>query len=419
MTVPNLKGSELMLTTPGCVLIGAGLAAANTAESLRADGYAGSVTIVGDEELTPYERPGLSKDYLQGKADRDSLLAHDADWYAAHDVTVRTGDGVEEIDRDQQTIRLVSGTEIPYRDLVITSGSSPRTLNLPGVDLSGVHTLRTLGDSTDLRGALADRGRWVLIGAGWIGLEVAAAARLAGCDVTVVESAALPLQGPLGSTLAEHFAALHRSHGVDLRTGVRVTGIVGEDGAVTGVRVGDAVIPADVVLVAVGASPNTRLAEQAGLAVDRGVLVDEHLRTNDPAILAAGDVANAFNTSLGQHVRVEHWDNAIRQGKLAAATILGTDKVYDWQPYFFTDQYDLGMEYVGQSGPDDEVIIRGDLDGGEFIAFWRRHDQITAAMNVNIWDVNDQLRDLIGTSIPADRLRDTAVELADLPSSVG
>ena len=195
---------------------------------------------------------------------------------------------------------------------------------------------------------------------------------------------------------------------------MKVAGVVGQDGKATGVQVGDAVVPADVVLVAVGAAPNTQLAEQAGLAVDGGILVDEHLRTSDPAILAAGDVAKALNTTLGEHTRVEHWDNAIRQGKLAAATILGEDRVYDWQPYFFTDQYDLGMEYVGHAGPDDEVVLRGALDDGEFIAFWLRNGEIKAAMNVNTWDVNDQLRDLIGTSIPVARLTDPAIELTDL-----
>jgi 3-phenylpropionate/trans-cinnamate dioxygenase ferredoxin reductase subunit len=287
-------------------------------------------------------------------------------------------------------------------------------LGIPGAELAGVHYLRRLGDSAALRSALANSGRIAIIGAGWIGLEVAAAARLAGLEVTVLEYGAHPLQRVLGDEMGAYFAGLHRARGVDLRTGVSVTSVLGAGGRATGVQTSDGIVPADVVVIAVGAVPAVELASQAGLEVADGISVDERLRTADPAILAAGDVASAVNTGLGYRLRVEHWDNAIRQGKLAARTILGADGCYDWQPYFYTDQFDLGMEYVGHAGAGDEVVIRGAREGGEFIAFWIRDNRIRAAMNVNIWDVNDDLRALIGQ--PADRgqLLDAGIPLTEL-----
>src|SRR5699024_2999065 len=278
---------------------------------------------------------------------------------------------------------------------------------------NGVLTLRRIADSDALKQALGSKAQMVIIGGGWIGLEVAAAARAADCAVTVVEMADLPLLGVLGPDLAGYFAQLHRDHGVDLRTGASVSQSVGEDGQVTGVVVDGQTVPADVVLVGIGAVPNTDLARAAGLTVDSGVVVDEHLRSvDDPDVLAVGDAAEARHTSLGP-LRVEHWDNAIRQGQLAAATIMGADRVYGWAPYFFTDQYDLGMEYVGHGQAADEVVIRGDLDTEEFIAFWCRDGAVSAAMNVNIWDVNDDLRALIGRHIAVERLADPAVPLTD------
>jgi 3-phenylpropionate/trans-cinnamate dioxygenase ferredoxin reductase subunit len=235
-----------------------------------------------------------------------------------------------------------------------------------------------------------------------------------GCDVTVLEMADVPLAAALGPDMGGYFAALHRKNGVDLRTGVSVGGLVGSGGHVAGVRVGDEVVEADLVLVGVGAAPNTELAAAAGLPLENGILVDSRLRADDPSILAAGDVALADNAALDRRVRVEHWDNAIRQGRLAAATILGRDETYDWQPYFYTDQYDLGMEYVGLGAAGDQVVVRGDIASGEFIAFWLRDDAVSAAMNVNVWDVNDTLRSLVGRSIEADRLRDGSTPLTEL-----
>lgn len=397
----------------GTVVVGAGLAAAHVVATLREHGYADPVTLVGEEADRPYERPPLSKAYLQGSSARDEVFVHAEGWYADHGVDTRFGTAATAVDRDARTVDLADGSVLAYDHLVLATGSSPRTLDVPGAGLDGVHTLRRLGDSDVLREELAARSRLVVVGGGWIGLEVAAAARLAGLDVTVLEHAEQPLLRVLGPELGAFFADLHREHGVDVRTGVGVEGYEGSAGRVTGVRVGGGVLPADVVLVGVGAAPNIGLATRAGLATDPagGVAVDEHLRTADPAVLAAGDVAQAYNTALGHSLRVEHWDNAIRQGALAARTILGQDAVHDWQPYFYTDQYDLGMEYVGYAGSDDSVVVRGDRGTRELVAFWLRDGRVRAAMNVNVWDVNDQLRALVGRRIEPARLADGDVPL--------
>jgi 3-phenylpropionate/trans-cinnamate dioxygenase ferredoxin reductase subunit len=397
-------------------VVGAGLAAATVAQTLRDGGFNHPVTLIGEESERPYERPALSKDYLQGKTPVADLYVHSSDWYADHQVRGRFGEKVLGIDRGTSEVRLQSGEAVAYNHLVIATGATPRTLSLPGADLAGVHTLRRIQDADALRSALAPGQRWVIIGAGWIGLEAAAAARLAGCEVSVLERGAVPLRNVLGDELGQYFAALHRSNGVDLRPGVTVSAIIGDAGQVTAVETDGGLIPADLVLVAVGVTPNTSLAASAGLRIDNGIVVDEQLRSSDRHILAAGDVANAYHPLLGR-LRVEHWDNAIRQGKLAAETILGQPSRYDWQPYFYTDQYDLGMEYVGHGQRDDQVVIRGDAHSGSFITFWIRDGTVTAAMNVNIWDVNDQLRELVGRAVSTAHLRDTTIGLEELLSA--
>ena len=398
----------------GCVLVGGGLASATAAERLREGGYGDAITIVGDEEARPYERPGLSKEYLQGTSARDSLFVHPDDWYASHEVATRFGEAVASVDPARSSVRLASGETLSYRHLILATGATPRRLTLPGIDHDGIHTLRRIGDADALREEMTEGCRVVVIGAGWIGLEVAAAARLAGAEVTVLESSLVPLQRVLGDRLGRYFGDLHRRHGVDLCLGSTVSAIVGEHHQVTGVLTPDELLPADVVVVGVGVTPNTGLAVDAGLVEDNGIAVDERLRTGNPAILAAGDVANAFHTTLGRRVRVEHWDNAIRQGRLAADSVLGRDAVYDWQPYFYTDQYDLGMEYVGLGQPDDDVVVRGDLDSGAFLAFWTKDDVVTAAMQVNVWEVVETLRQVVGRKVPADRIADESVPLDQL-----
>ncbi|MGZ4522272.1 MAG: NAD(P)/FAD-dependent oxidoreductase [Mycobacteriaceae bacterium] len=401
------------------VIVGAGLAGAKAAEALREQGFDGRLVLLGDEPDAPYERPPLSKDYLQGKVARDSLFVHTPDWYTRNDVELRLSTTATGIAPDSKHITLADGELIEYEKLLLTTGSTPRHLPIPGAELDGVHYLRRVGDSERLRELFTTASRLVIIGAGWIGLEVAAAARTAGVDVTILETAALPLLRALGSTIAPVFAALHREHGVDLRLGVGVQEITGDGHRATGVQLADGTrIDADAVLVGVGATPNTGLAEPAGLTVDNGIIVDAALRSSNPDVYAAGDVARAYHPLLQTHIRVEHWANALNQPATAATGMLGREATFDALPYFYTDQYDLGMEYVGYAEPDgyDQVAARGNLDTREFVAFWLNQGQLVAGMNVNIWDVTDPIKALIRsrTQLDTTRLTDPNVPLESL-----
>ncbi|WP_043717312.1 NAD(P)/FAD-dependent oxidoreductase [Kutzneria sp. 744] len=380
------------------VIVGGGLAGAKAAESLRDKGFDGKITLVGDERHLPYERPPLSKDHLAGKADRDSMIVHPDAWYAEHDVTLALGIGVSRIDRDDHRVQLADGSGHSYDKLLLATGASPRRPPIAGAGAPGVHYLRRIEDSESIRDTFATASRLVVVGAGWIGLEVAAAARQAGVAVTVLESAELPLLRVLGPEVAPVFADLHRAHDVDLRLGANVAQI-----APNGVKLADGTeIAADAVVVGVGAAPNTQLAERAGLRVDNGILVDAALRTSDPDIVAAGDVANAFHPVLGKHIRVEHWANALSQPPVAAATMLGQRASHEDLPYFFTDQYDLGMEFVGDPTGYDRVVFRGDVAARVFIAFWLKDNRVLAGMNVNVWDVVDPIKALINGKAPVD-----------------
>lgn len=384
-------------------VVGAGLAGSKAVEALRAEGFDGRIVLFGEEPHRPYERPPLSKGYLQGNDERGTVFVHPEEWYGEHDVDLRLGAAVSGLDRHAHELMTTDGQPVHYDRLLLATGASPRHLRLPHADLPGVHYLRTLDDSDALRATFRPGANVVVIGAGWIGLETAAAARTAGATVTVLESAELPLLRVLGPQMARVFADLHRENGVDLRLGVTVSGLRGDGSAVTGVQLGDGTeIDADAVVVGIGVTPNVDLARQAGLAVDDGVLVDASLRTSDAHVFAAGDVANAEHPVLGRRIRVEHWANALHQPEVAAKSILGQEAVYDRLPYFFTDQYDLGMEYVGYAGADDDVVVRGDLEGREFVALWTRDGKVVAGMNVNVWDVTDRIRDLILAGDPAD-----------------
>jgi 3-phenylpropionate/trans-cinnamate dioxygenase ferredoxin reductase component len=397
------------------VVIGAGLTAAKAVEQLRQDGHTGPVVVLGDEPHLPYERPPLSKGYLMGEATVADATVHDQGWYDDHDVDLRLGVTVTGIDRTARSV-VTGEREQPFEQLLLATGAAPRRLAMADASGADVRYLRTLDDSTRLRESLQAGRRLAIIGGGWIGLEVAAAARTAGCEVTVLESLDLPLLRVLGPEVAERFAALHRGHGVDLRTGVSITGIHA-DGTTAVLRL-DAGEPvgSDLLVVGSGVAPRTALAEAAGLDVDNGIVVDEHLRTSDPAILAAGDVANAYHPRLGRHLRVEHWDNAIAQGQAAARTMLGGGTPYERLPYFFTDQYDLGMEYVGSVGPDgyDRVVLRGGPDGDAFTAFWLQGDQVLAGMHANDWDAIDDVRRIVERGRVSEALLDAEVPLADV-----
>ncbi len=398
------------------VIVGGGLAAAKAVETLREQGYQGRIVLFGAEPHLPYERPPLSKGYLLGDAELDSAFVHPPDWYDGHDVDLRLGTPVSDIDVEGHTVT-AAGEAMPYDKLLIATGATPRRLALADDSGAPVAYLRYMEDSERIKAALEAGRRIAIIGGGWIGLEVAAAARLAGCDVTVLETLDLPLLRVLGPEVAQVFADLHRSHGVDLRTGVTVEGLRKDgDGAVVRLD-GGPTAQADVVVVGVGVEPATELAKRAGFDVDNGIVVDEQLRTSHPDVFAAGDVANAHNPVLGRRLRVEHWDNAIGQGEVAARNMLGAGEAYDRLPYFFTDQYDLGMEYVGNVGPDgsDEVVLRGDPPGLVFTAFWCKDSQVVAGMHVNDWDAIDAVRGIVAAGeVDLSRLRDPQVPLDDL-----
>ena len=412
------------------VIVGASLAGATAAQVLREEGFTGRLVLLGSEPNRPYERPPLSKGLLQGTSPLEDVFVHPSDWYAGNDVELRLGTTVTSLDRAARTVTCDDGETLTYDRLLLTTGSEPRRLHVPGAELDNVVYLRRLEDTERLRVAFGKSARIVIIGAGWIGLEVAAAARVAGLDVTVLEVAALPLLGVLGPEVAQVFADLHREHGVHLLTGAQVTGLSGDGpvgpdgapgriGAVTGVELGDGtMVPADLVLVGVGIAPVVALAADAGLAVSDGVDVDERLCTSDPAVFAAGDVANAVHPTLGRRLRVEHWENARRQGALAARSMLGQDTVFDRLPYFFSDQYDLGMEYVGYVAPgaSDRVVFRGDVARREFIAFWLGGGRVLAAMTVNLWDLVGDLEALIVRAREVDpaRLADPSIPLAQI-----
>jgi len=409
-------------TTEQFVIVGAGLAGAKAAETLRAEGFAGRIVLIGEEADRPYERPPLSKGQLLGTADRDAAFVHDPDWYATNGVQLRLGSRVEAIDRTARTVSLAGGEVVGYDKLLLATGSTPRRLDLPGADLGGVLYLRTLPDADRLVKCLVEGARVVVLGAGWIGLEVAAAARAKGATVTVVETMPLPLQRVLGDEVARVFLALHQAHGVTFHAGASVRELRGE-GDVSSVVLADGTeLPADVVVVGVGILPNVELAKASGLATANGISVDASMRTSDPRVFAAGDVANAQHPLIGRPIRVEHWANARNGGPVAAKAMLEQDVVYDRLPYFFSDQYDLGMEYAGYVAPGgyDEVVFRGDPSTYEFLAFWVTADgHVLAGMNANVWDVQDDIQKLVlaghaGTPVDLAKLADPKVALADL-----
>jgi 3-phenylpropionate/trans-cinnamate dioxygenase ferredoxin reductase subunit len=405
------------------VIVGASLAGAKAAETLRAGGFTGRIVLIGEETERPYERPPLSKAYLQGDEDaRGKAFVHPEEWYADNDVDLRLGTRVTHVDPAARTVTLDGVDELHYDKLVLTTGSRVRTLDVPGADLTGVRYLRTVDEADALLAHLRAAAHVVVVGAGWIGLETAAAARKHGTTATVVEVADLPLQRVLGDEVATVFADLHRANGVQFRFGASVARFTGIDGKLTGVVLADGTeLPADVAVVGVGIQPNTELAVDAGLEVDNGIVVDAALRTSDPDIYAAGDVVNLDHPGLGRRVRVEHWANALNGGKVVAASLLGEAR-YDRVPYFFSDQFDLGMEYSGFAAPGgyDRVVFRGGTSVADgFIAFWVKDGRVLAGMNVNVWDVTDDIQALVragwaGTAVDLERLADPKVALADL-----
>lgn len=398
------------------VIVGASLAGAKAAQGLREGGFDGRVVLIGEEPCLPYARPELSKGYLLGTKSMADMLVHPSGFYAEHDIEVVTATTVTGIERADSQVQMSNGESLQYDRLLLATGATPRALDMPGVDLPGVVSLRTVADADILRERIAQAGRVVVVGAGWIGCEVAACARTLGAQVSMLTPDAFPLVRVLGPEVGAVFADLHTEHGVDLHLGTGVESVVGVDRA-QGVRTTDGeTIEGDLIVMGVGAVPRDGLARRAGLEVDNGILVDEFLTTSDPRILAAGDVANAWHPLLGARLRVEHWDNAIKQGLAAAANMLGTPTAFTQLPFFYSDQYEFGMEYRGHATSWDQVVFRGDPASLEFCAFWLHQGRVLAAMNANIWDQGDVLNALLrsGASPSPERLADPTVDLADL-----
>jgi 3-phenylpropionate/trans-cinnamate dioxygenase ferredoxin reductase component len=401
------------------VIVGAGMAGGKAAETLREEGFDGRIVLAGAESHRPYERPPLSKDYLRGESKSPAWLQEDGGWYEANDVELRTSAAVESIDAGDRAVVFADGERLGYDKLLLATGGEPRRLPVPGGDLPGVHLLRTVEDSDALRAVIESGGRLVVIGAGWIGSEAAASARQKGMDVTLIEALELPLLRVLGPELGAFYRDAHAAQGVDLRLGAGVEAIEGSGRAERVLLADGSTIDCAAVLVGVGVAPRVELVQEV-VRVDNGVLVDESLQSSADGIYAAGDIANAQHPVFGERVRVEHWANALEQGPAAARAMLGQDVAYDKVPYFFSDQYDIGMEYAGLHDPSsDELVIRGDMGSGEFVAFWLRGDRLMAGMNVNVWDVSDPIQELVHARANVDRKRlaDPDVPIQDTASS--
>lgn len=398
----------------GIVIIGGGLAGGKAAQAAREAGFPGPVRIVCAEHHEPYERPPLTKRLLAGTASPSDTLVHADSFHVDHEIDVLLGAEATDIDLDGQTVTLAGGRALRYDRLILATGSTPRRPPIPGAELSGVSTMRTLDDALALRDRLLPGRRVVVIGASWIGTEVAASARQRGCEVAMVDPNSTPLERVLGPLVGSTFARLHTDNGVELRTGVGLKSIVG-DGSVTGVELTDGSrLDADTVVLGIGVTPNVQLAERCGLAVDGGVLVDANLQTDRVGVFAAGDIAYAAHPVLGARVRVEHWANALHQGLTAGANASGESRVYDRIPYFFSDQYETGMEYSGWPLPWEEVVVRGDLASGAFVAFYLRDRRVIGGINVNVWDVNEHIQALIRSAgaVRSEVLADVDVDPA-------
>jgi 3-phenylpropionate/trans-cinnamate dioxygenase ferredoxin reductase subunit len=403
------------------VIVGASLTGAKAAETLRTEGFDGRLVLIGAEHERPYERPPLSKDYLRGEVGRERVYVHDEGYYAEREIELLLGRTATSLDTSARVVELDGGEQLRYDRLLLATGAEPRRLPIPGGELDGVHYLRTVGESDALRERLDRGGSVVVVGAGWIGSEVAASARQRGLEVTMIEPASVPLERVLGPELGAIYRDIHTDQGVRMMLG---TGVAAFEGTthVERVHTSDGrTIDCDFVVVGVGVQPRTRLAEGAGLAVDDGILVDERLQTEAPSVFAAGDVANAQHPFYGQRIRVEHWANALHQGPVAAGNMLGRRQPYDTLPYFFSDQYDVGMEYAGYARSWDRVVVRGDPASRQFIAFWLVDDRVVAGMNVGVWEVTDQIQQVIRSRTRVDdrRLADTDVALETLAPAVG
>jgi 3-phenylpropionate/trans-cinnamate dioxygenase ferredoxin reductase component len=366
------------------VIIGAGQAGVQAAVSLRARGYDGAMTLVGDEQHAPYQRPPLSKAFLTGKTDAGRLMLKGEAFYADAKIELIRGIAATRLDRDTQHVILHDGRRLAYDRVVLAMGARPFALPLPGADLDGVVMLRGLDDATQIRARLTKPLRAVIIGGGFIGLECAASLVRLGHDVSVIEAQSRLMARAVSKPISDAFASLHRAEGVELKLGAEVARIIGKNGNVTGVesKAGET-LPADLVIIGVGVVPNCELAEQAGLAVANGIIVDAHLATADPHVLAIGDCAAFPSLHTGTMIRIESVQNAIDQGKAVAATILGQPSPYRSTPWFWSDQYESKLQIAGLGQAADQHVMRGDPASGRFSIFAYAKGHLVAVESVN------------------------------------
>ena len=398
------------------VIVGAGIAGNAAAETLRKQGFEGEVHLVGAEPHRPYDRPPLSKEFLSGSKEQDKLFFKPEDFYAEHSIQLHLGTEATALDPTSKTLTLVDGASLRFDKLLLATGSRVRTLPIPGSELEGIHYLRTIDDSQAIAQSMNSASRVVIVGAGFIGSEVAAVCKTAGLEVTVLEIQPQPMAHILGEEMGAIYANLHTSRGIDLRLQEGISGIRGSSRAEQVITDQGNAIDCDFVVIGVGIAPDTALAESAGLEVDRGILVDEHCQTSHPDIYAAGDVANWFHPGLGHRLRVEHWDNALNQGAAAAKSMLGAAEPYSPTLYFWSDQYDLNIQYLGHATEWDEIAIRGNPGEEKFTAFYLKDGSVHGALVVNNFRDIRPTRTLIDqkTSITAASLSDESTNLKQL-----
>jgi len=398
-------------TTRPFAIVGGGLAAAEAAKTLRAEGYDGPLVLIAEEPLLPYERPPLTKEYLRGEAGQDKLLAQPGSFYEASGIDARTGTRAVSLDVAGHSIGLADGSRITFDRLLLATGARATRPALAGIDAPWVHFIRTAADADRLREAAGGTSSAVVAGGGWIAAEAAASLRQMGLNVTLVIPGAEVLERHLGADVGREFSALHERNGVRVVRSSRVESLA-ESGGTREVRLkGGGVIAGDLVVLGLGASAAVELAQDAGLEVDDGILVDDNLRTSADGVFAAGDVASAWIPRYGERVRSEHWDNARRQGRTAARNMLGLGEAYDRVPYFFSDQFDLGMELLGRPGIGTEQLVRH--EGAGVVVLWTRDGAVVAGMHTNLGESRKPIDRLVsaGASIDPAVFRDPGVPL--------
>lgn len=405
-----------MTSIPTSVILGAGQAGGRAAETLRAEGFDGRVVLVGAEPWRPYERPPLSKGLLLGETAEETIYLRPEAFYAEQRIELLLGLHATHVEPQSRQVHLSDGHTLGYDRLLLATGVRARSLPVPGADLDGVHTLHSLADARRLRAALKGGPRVLIVGAGFIGAEVAAACRKRDLAVTMIEALPVPLQRALGPRMGALFAEIHREQGVDLRCSAGVSAFRGKDRVAEAVLEDGATLPCDLVVIGIGCTPETSYLAGSGLALADGVVVDEYCRTGLPDIYAAGDVARWWHPHLGEHLRVEHWDNAENQGAAAARAMLGRLEPYAPVPYFWSDQYTHHLQYLGHGAGADQEVVRGSLGRRQFTVFYLRDGLAAAALCLNSPRESMAARRLIGARVPVDaaKLADPGTDLRSL-----